>query len=623
MGAAFLAGIQAGIWTKEDITEIRDIDQIFKPKISQFERTKLYDGWKHAVERTKTAHANQLAVREDTPIRFSVLDRKPLIHQIKHTKYDILIIGGGVTGAGIALDAASRGLKTCLIEKNDFASGTSNKSTKLIHGGLRYLKQMEIGLVKESGSERAIVHNLVPHLVVPEKMLLPLIEGGTYGKTMTSIGLKVYDFLADVEGDDKRKMLSAKETLEKEPLLNKDNLKGGGFYAEYRTDDARLTIELLKKASAYGADILNYCEMTEFVYKDNGKIKHIYVKDHNSNEKFIIKSKAYISAAGPWVDKVRTKDTSLNNKRLHLTKGVHLVFSRERFPLSQSIYFDVPDGRMIFAIPRGRATYVGTTDTTYKGDLNRVVATKDDANYLIDAVNNMFPKLNLKIDDIESNWAGLRPLIHEDGKDPSDLSRKDEIFVSDSGLVSIAGGKLTGYRKMAQRTIDEALKQFKKKRLKRLKPSTTKQIQLTSAPLKNLDDVKKYQKILTHKLENEGIDDDYQAWYLTSNYGRQADIILKKMNFFINPTPIERLVRAELWYTVHHEMVNGLSDFFVRRTGRLYFDIESVRQFRHVVEEDLIKYLKWDEAHCDRENQYLDMLMQDATTYYDKEFESI
>ena len=622
MGAAFLAGIQAGIWTKEDITEIRDIDQIFKPKISQFERTKLYDGWKHAVERTKTAHANQLAVREDTPIRFSVLDRKPLIHQIKHTKYDILIIGGGVTGAGIALDAASRGLKTCLIEKNDFASGTSNKSTKLIHGGLRYLKQMEIGLVKESGSERAIVHNLVPHLVVPEKMLLPLIEGGTYGKTMTSIGLKVYDFLADVEGDDKRKMLSAKETLEKEPLLNKDNLKGGGFYAEYRTDDARLTIELLKKASAYGADILNYCEMTEFVYKDNGKIKHINVKDHNSNEKFIIKSKAYISAAGPWVDKVRTKDTSLNNKRLHLTKGVHLVFSRERFPLSQSIYFDVPDGRMIFAIPRGRATYVGTTDTTYKGDLNRVVATKDDANYLIDAVNNMFPDLNLKIDDIESNWAGLRPLIHEDGKDPSDLSRKDEIFVSDSGLVSIAGGKLTGYRKMAQRTIDEALKQFKKKKLKRLKPSTTKQIQLTSAPLKNLDDVKKYQKILTHKLENEGIDDDYQAWYLTSNYGKQADIILKKMNFFINPTPIERLVRAELWYTVHHEMVNGLSDFFVRRTGRLYFDIESVRQFRHIVEEDLIKYLKWDEARCDRENQYLDMLMQDASTYYEKEFES-
>ncbi len=621
MGAAFLAGIQAGIWTKEDISNIRNVDHIFQPKMDQFERAKRYDGWKQAVERTKTAHANQLAVREDMPIRFSVLDRKPLLHQVKHTKYDVLIIGGGVTGAGIALDAASRGLRTCLIEKNDFASGTSNKSTKLIHGGLRYLKQMEIGLVKESGSERAIVHNLVPHLVVPEKMLLPLIEGGTYGKTMTSIGLKVYDFLANVEGDDKRKMLSAEETLSKEPLLNKHNLKGGGYYAEYRTDDARLTIELLKKAAAYGADILNYCEMTRFEYKANGKIKHVECLDHNSGEKFMVKSKAYISAAGPWVDKIRTKDTSMNNKRLHLTKGVHLVFSRERFPLSQSIYFDVPDGRMIFAIPRGRATYVGTTDTTYTGNLNRVVATQDDAHYLIDAVNNMFPDIELSIDDIESNWAGLRPLIHEDGKDPSDLSRKDEIFVSDSGLVSIAGGKLTGYRKMAQRTIDEALKQFKKKRLRSVKDSSTKRIQLTSEPLKDLNEVKAYNTALEQKLKDLGIDSPYQAWYYTSNYGKQTDIILKKFNFFINATPIERLIRAELWYTVHHEMVNGLSDFFVRRTGRLYFDIESVHQFRHIVEEDLIKYLKWDEARSLRENKYLDMLLADATTYYEKEFE--
>ncbi len=621
MGAAFLAGIQAGIWNKQDISNIRNIDKVFKPEMDQFERTKLYDGWKQAVERTKTAHTNQLAVREDMPIRFSVLDRKPLLHQVKNTKYDILIIGGGVTGAGIALDAASRGLKTCLIEKNDFASGTSNKSTKLIHGGLRYLKQMEIGLVKESGSERAIVHNLVPHLVVPEKMLLPLIEGGTYGKTMTSIGLKVYDLLANVEGEDKRKMLSAKETLSKEPLLSSENLKGGGYYAEYRTDDARLTIELLKKAAAFGADILNYCEMKQFVYKDSGKIKHVVCQDHNSGETFVVKSKAYISAAGPWVDKVRTKDTSLNNKRLHLTKGVHLVFSKDRFPLSQSIYFDVPDGRMIFAIPRGRATYVGTTDTTYKGDLNRVVATEEDANYLIDAVNNMFQDLNLTIEDIESNWAGLRPLIHEDGKDPSDLSRKDEIFVSDSGLVSIAGGKLTGYRKMAQRTIDQALKQFKKKKLRSLKDSTTKRIQLTSEPLKDLKAVKEYQMSLEVKLKDLGIDDPYQAWYYTSNYGKQTDIILKKVSFFINATPIERLIRAELWYTVHHEMVNGLSDFFVRRTGRLYFDIESVHQFRHIVEEDLIKYLKWDEARSLRENKYLDMLLADAKTYYKKEFE--
>ena len=176
---------------------------------------------------------------QNTASRFSVLDREKQLNSIQTSIFDLVIIGGGVTGAGIALDASSRGLKVCLIEKNDFASGTSNKSTKLIHGGLRYLKQFEISLVRESGSERAIVHDLAPHLVVPEKMLLPLIKGGTYGKWMTSIGLMVYDFLANVTGSDRRRMLTKKQTLAKEPLLDKSTIIGGGYYAEYRTDDGR------------------------------------------------------------------------------------------------------------------------------------------------------------------------------------------------------------------------------------------------------------------------------------------------------------------------------------------------------------------------------------------------
>ena len=262
------------------------------------------------------------------------------------------------------------------MKKNDFASGTSNKSTKLIHGGLRYLKQMEIGLVKESGTERAIVHKLAPHLVVPEKMLLPLIEGGTYGKMLTSIGLKVYDILANVEGDDRRKMLDTKETIAKEPLLDESTLLGGGFYAEYRTDDARLTIELLKKATEFGATVINYCEMQDFVYDSKGKIKSVNCIDYNSGIKINITARNFVSAAGPWVDLLRKKDASMNNKYLHLTKGVHIVFPAEKLPIKQSVYFDVDDGRMIFAIPRGRVTYVGTTDTNYNGNLERVVTTK-------------------------------------------------------------------------------------------------------------------------------------------------------------------------------------------------------------------------------------------------------
>ena len=395
-GAALLAGIQAGVWTLKEIAQLRKPDKKFLPKITEHKRTKKYNGWKEAVERTKSTNAKMLSAQEEGAIRFSVLDRQRQLQRVQQIKYDLIVIGGGVTGAGIALDAASRGLNVCLIEKNDFASGTSNKSTKLIHGGLRYLKQMEIGLVKESGSERATVHDLAPHLVVPEKMLLPLIEGGTYGKMMTAIGLKVYDFLANVDGDDRRKMLSAEETMEKEPLLNKERLIGGGYYAEYRTDDARLTIELLKKAAAYGANILNYCEMISFQYDENGKIKNLNCLDHIGFRKLKITARNYVSAAGPWVDSLRKKDDSMNNKYLHLTKGVHLVFSREKFPLTQAIYFDVPDGRMIFAIPRGRSTYVGTTDTNYNGNLNRVVATNADALYLLNAVNNMFITLQLK-----------------------------------------------------------------------------------------------------------------------------------------------------------------------------------------------------------------------------------
>ena len=277
----------------------------------------------------------------------------------------LIIIGGGITGAGIALDAASRGLKTALVEKNDFAFGTSSRSTKLIHGGLRYLKQLEFGLVKEVGSERAVVHRLAPHLVVPEKMLLPLSEKKGLGYWLTSIGLKVYDWLAGVKPEDQRRMLTKLQTLKSEPLLRKDDVKGGAIYAEYRTDDARLTIEIIKAAVTHGADVLSYAEAFDFVYNGD-QVAGIKVRDGISGEEFVMHSKVVVSAAGPWVDELREINKSKTGKRLHLTKGVHIVVAHARFPVRQAIYFDVEDGRMIFAIPRGRTTYIGTTDTTYR-----------------------------------------------------------------------------------------------------------------------------------------------------------------------------------------------------------------------------------------------------------------
>ena len=619
-GAALLAGINAGFWIKEDIETLRKVENVFIPEMKPKIRNKKYDGWQKAIEKTLTV--DRVSVKNQK-LRFSILDRKRQLKKITSKKFDLVIIGGGVTGAGIALDAASRGMKVCLVEKNDFASGTSNKSTKLIHGGLRYLKQLEIGLVRESGSERAIVHKLAPHLVLPEKMLLPLIEDGTYGKMMTSIGLKVYDLLANVSGNDSRRMLDKEETFRKEPLLDEKTVLGSGYYAEYRTDDARLTIEILKKAAEFGATLINYCEMESILYDSNNKIESLNCIDHNTGKKINITGRNYVSAAGPWVDKIRKKDNSINHKYLHLTKGVHIVFPAEKLPIQQSVYFDVNDGRMIFAIPRGRCTYVGTTDTNYNGDLNRVVATKADAEYLIKAANNTFPDVNLTLDDVESNWAGLRPLIHEEDKDPSELSRKDEIFISESGLISIAGGKLTGYRKMAHRVIDVVLKTLPEKRKKKLKKSSTENIALVTPTLHNSGEVEIYQVVVENELLKKGFSEQdykYFAWYLTTTYGKNTALILEKIDFFINGSSLENLIRAELWYCIHYEMTNSLADFFVRRTGRLYFHISSISQYYAIVIKDFKKYLNWDEKRVILEKEKMDMLLADATTYYLEEF---
>lgn len=520
-------------------------------------------------------------------IKFTNLERQKTIGNLASEEFDLVVIGGGITGGGIALDAASRGLKVVLLEKGDFASGTSSKSTKLIHGGLRYLKQFDFWLVKEVGSERAIVHKLAPHLVLPEKMLLPLIENGSYGKWLTSIGLKVYDILAQVSGDDKRKMLEKKEAMKLEPLLPKKILNGAGYYAEYRTDDARLTIENIKTSLLFGAQALNYAKVKDFVY-DNEKVAGVKAIDALTGNEFTIKSKYVISAAGPWVDELRSLNNSKKGKQLHLTKGVHLVFPFEKLPVKQSVYFDIPDGRMMFAIPRGKITYVGTTDTNYNDNKDHVRTDLADAIYLISAVNNMFPDIHLELDDIVSSWAGLRPLIHEEGKSASELSRKDEIFVSGTGLISIAGGKLTGYRKMAERVVDRISKRMEEDYNTQLKECFTEKIFLCgNVDFKKFKHVKKYINAIYDRIKIDGFT-KHDAWFLVTNYGKQTEKILETYATIVEADKYIRLAKAELSFAIDYEMVQTPMDFFIRRTGRLYFDIDSVK----ILMEPLLKEFK-------------------------------
>jgi len=542
---------------------------------------------------------------------FSAQNRPSILTKLGTEEFDVLIIGGGITGAGIALDAASRGLKTALIEKNDFAYGTSSKSTKLIHGGLRYLKQLEFGLVKEVGSERAVVHKLAPHLVLPEKMLLPLSEKKGLGYWLTSIGLRIYDWLAGVAPQDQRKMLTRSQTLRQEPLLQKNDIKGGAIYAEYRTDDARLTIEIIKCAFHHGAVIASYAMAEDFLY-ENSRVDGVAVCDILSGHTFSIRAKVVVNAAGPWVDQLRTINHSRVGKRLHLTKGVHIVVPFEKLPIRQAIYFDVDDGRMIFAIPRGRTTYIGTTDTNYDGNIDDVVTTAGDAAYLLQAVNATFQSTNLSIADVESSWAGLRPLIHEEGKSASELSRKDEIFESPTGLISIAGGKLTGYRKMAERVVTLLIKKHFHNR--RLSDCTTNAIKLPGAAFKNTSEVNSYIEAVTARIKPYGLDHDC-AKYLVHNYGKQTNDILILFETHPDGEPDIALMKAELHFSYHHEMIMTPCDFFIRRTGTLYFNIHRLQRSMTPILSEFKRYFSWNDLTLARHKSDLEKIINASTAF--------
>lgn len=542
---------------------------------------------------------------------FSSVDRPAIISRLQSETFDLLVIGGGITGAGIALDAASRGLKAALIEKHDFAFGTSSRSTKLIHGGLRYLKQLEFALVKEVGSERAIVHRLAPHLVVPEKMLLPLYEQKGMGYWLTSIGLKIYDWLAGVKPEDQRKMLTRVQTINHEPLLKPNDIKGGALYAEYRTDDARLTIEIAKKAVQYGAILINYVGATDFLY-ENEQI--VGVRAESSLEAKIMEIKAItvVNATGPWVDDLRELNHSRKEKFLHLTKGVHLVVPYHRLPVRQAIYFDTPDGRMIFAIPRGRITYIGTTDTDYTGDKSNVLTTGDDARYLVAAVNETFPSANLTLADIESSWAGLRPLIHEEGKSTSELSRKDEIFESDSGLISIAGGKLTGYRKMAERVVDRIIElKFEDRSLA---PCTTETIFLAGTKRLASNEVDAYGREVARSISRLALK-GAEGSYLVHLYGRQTDTIIDYALKHPHEDPEIGLALAELAFALENEMIARASDFLVRRTCHLYFNLHRMIKIKDPVLQAMAMQLGWDQKRLAEEAARVDNHIHEVTGF--------
>ena len=374
--------------------------------------------------------------------------------------FDLLVIGGGINGAGIARDGAMRGLRTALVEHADFASGTSSRSSKLIHGGFRYLEQGDVRLVLEACRERERLRRLAPHLVRPQEFIFPVYEGGPVGRFKLAAGLWAYDLMAGLWNVHRHRMLSARATRQAEPALRTEGLRGAGRYWDCRTDDARLVLETILAAVREGGVAVSYARVTALL-KENGRIAGARLVDRLGGGEVSVRARVVVNATGPWVDAVAVLDAPAP-PRLRLTKGVHVLVPRARVGNRAAVVLHaVKDGRVMFVIPWKEQTLVGTTDTDHEGgpDVPAVVEAAD-VSYLLETVNHYFPAARLSRADVTSAFAGLRPLIAPPAGAavaPSSVSREEEIFASPSGLISIAGGKLTTHRLVAAAVVERVI----------------------------------------------------------------------------------------------------------------------------------------------------------------------
>ncbi len=518
-------------------------------------------------------------------------------------QYDLVVIGGGITGAGIARDAALRGLSVALFEKNDYASGTSSKSSKMIHGGLRYLEHGEIRLVFESVSERRVQMGVAPHLLRPLPFLIPIYKGNRPGLEMMNIGLWIYDGLAMFRAPKMhRTFRGTKAALALEPQLRSEGLRGALEYYDCATDDARLVLENALDAQRLGAACHTYTEVTRFE-RTRGRITGVTVRDRITDRTWSVSAKVVILAAGAWTDEmIRRFEIPVERPLLRRTKGVHIVLPRERLPLARAITLISPvDGRVMFALPWRERSVLGTTDTEYNGTADDVAADMADVQYLCDSGNGYFPGANLRPSDVIATWAGLRPLIAAPPNvDESEISREHEIFTRRDGLVIIAGGKLTTYRRMARETIDKTLELMHELgETADAKKQTTEGRPLPGAvgiePAK-LEGV----AAIGRRLMDEYALDVDTATHLCGVYGSRAlDLgaaIAKDRALGERLDPELSYVWAEIDFAVQHDMARTIEDVLARRVPLLLVSRDQGLGVAERVADRLAALLGWDAA---------------------------
>ena len=553
---------------------------------------------------------------------FSIKTREEEIERLKNEKLDLLVIGGGITGAGVALQASAAKMKTGLIDMQDFGSGTSSRSTRLVHGGIRYLKTFDVQVVSDTVKERAVIQHIAPHMTQPDPMILPIYDepGAAFTMFSVKVAMDLYDHLAGIEGESPltkyaNYTMDKEETLKREPQLNSKNLLGAGVYLDYQNNDSRLVLENVKKAHELGCLAVSRLKCVEILHDDQKQANGVRVHDNLTGEDFEIHADVIINTSGPWSDLVRQSDKEVYKKpRLRPTKGVHLVVDQSRLTVPQPTYFGsgTDDGRMIFTIPREGKTYFGTTDTDFRGDYAHPTVEQGDVDYLLGIINKKYPSAHLTIDDVEASWAGVRPLIEvevegneaadaatgasvsDSTSAPSAVSRGSSLTEAEDGLITLAGGKLTDYRIMANGAMDKILEKLHDKFSKNFTLQDSAEIKVAGGDFDS-DNAEEELARIAKEGEEAGLS-KADATEIANLFGSEAEQIYDYARTIKPADGLSLGETAALDYSLAEEMTLTPVDYLLRRTYHILFKSDTLNEVKTGVVNHMADYYGWDKV---------------------------
>ncbi len=500
-------------------------------------------------------------------VAWTLDERSQALTRAERDGVELLVVGGGITGAGVLRDAASRGLRTCLLERDDFAGGTSSRSSKLIHGGLRYIGEGQLSLTRTACRERDLLTALNPHLVQPIPFLFPAYRGGKVPYWQVRGALTVYSALANFRKSSRFQMLTPKDVAEYSRDIACDQLRGAGLYWDGQVDDARLVIETLRSARRLGGEAIHHAEVQAFLHNEQGRIIGVRLHDRLANRTLSIRADRIINAAGPSVERIRGLDRRVLQPELRPAKGVHVVIPRSRVHAEGAVTFEAPDGRHLFFIPWDEVALLGTTDT-FSHEIDEPTVRIEEVHYVLAAANQAFPRAALTTNDIRSVFAGVRPLVASASAEtpPSQVSREHRIYDDPSGLISLAGGKLTTYRDSAEKMVDRVVRDLPKARRQTLRRSQTRSLPLREDSFDRIE----LEQVITERF---GIH-PRRAEFLARTYGVDAEALLAEADASARePIGESRFTYAEISWLFRTECPANLCDLLERRLRMAIFAV--------------------------------------------------